>query len=506
MKNRFQLRMNRGFGLLAVLAALLGSPKNIGAQPDKRSDTAAWEDSVVTIEVSRKQYDYYQPWTKRTTRVMKVGLVLADHQILTTADQLFDNTLVRLQKNGRGRWFIGEIAWRDYHSNLALLTTKEADFWKDLKPATLGGAMPKDGNLQILRWREGKLENRKAEFTQFAVREGQLSSVNQVVLEASSEIQGAGWGEPVLANSHVVGLIRAQEGRTCFATPASVIKSILAAQKQGKFPGLGYFHFVWQPAQNPATLARHKLTGEQRGVIVINVPARPDGEEQVVKPHDILLKIDGFDLDIQGDYNDPEFGHLNLENLAVRGKWAGDAVKIKLLRDGKEMEVTYRLPKFAYSNSLLPAATYDQEPEYMIVGGLVFQPLTASYLQAWGPDWKHRAPFRLNHYSEEPVTKERPSLVLLSQVLADPYNIGYQDQNGLVLDKVNGQSISRLTDLREALKKPINGFHVIEFMKGDSLRRMILAAGATESDATDRILQRYGITEASHFESPTAKK
>jgi S1-C subfamily serine protease len=505
MKNRFELNLKRNLGLLAALAALLSAPAHLAAQPDKRSEASAYENSVVTIEVARKQYEYYQPWTKRTTRAVKVGLVVGDHQILTTADQLFDNTLVRLQKNGRGRWFIGEVAWRDYNSNLALLTTTDADFWKGLKPATLGGNMPEDGTLQILRWREGKLENRKAEFTQFAVREGQLSAVNQVVLEASSEIQGVGWGEPVVANSHVVGLMRAQEGRTCIAIPASMIKSVLAAQKQGKFPGLGYFHFVWQPALNPASLAKHKLTGDPRGVIVISVPGRPDDAEQVVKPHDILLKIDGFDLDIQGDYSDPEFGHLNLENLAVHGKWAGEDVKIKLLRDGKEMDVTYRLPKFAYTNSLVPAATYDQEPEYLIVGGLVFQPLTDSYLSAWGADWKHRAPFRLNHYNEEPPTKERPALVLLSQVLADPYNIGYQDQNGLVLDKVNGQSISRLTDLREALKKPVNGFHVIEFMKGDSLRRIILAAGAAETEASERILQRYGITEASHFEAPTAK-
>ena len=34
---------------------------------------------------------------------------------------------------------------------------------------------------------------------------------------------------------------------------------------------------------------------------------------QVLKPRDVLLNIDGFDLDIQGDYQDPDFGSLTLE-------------------------------------------------------------------------------------------------------------------------------------------------------------------------------------------------
>jgi hypothetical protein len=35
--------------------------------------------------------------------------------------------------------------------------------------------------------------------------------------------------------------------------------------------------------------------------------------------------------------------------------------------------VTYQLPRFDYTNSLVPSAKYDQDPEYVIVGGLVFE-------------------------------------------------------------------------------------------------------------------------------------
>jgi len=87
----------------------------------------------------------------------------------------------------------------------------------------------------------------------------------------------------------------------------------------------------------------------------------------------------------------------------------------------------------------------------------------------------------------------------MSQVLPDSYNIGYQEQKALVVDKVNGQSISRLTDLRQALEKPANGYHIVELMEGDSLRQIVLAAGESEKEATGRILKRYGIDEPYHF-------
>jgi hypothetical protein len=172
---------------------------------------------------------------------------------------------------------------------------------------------------------------------------------------------------------------------------------------------------------------------------------------------------------------------------------------MQIWREGKMLDITYRLPRYDYTNSLVPVATYDQEPKYLILGGLVFQPLTDSYLQAWGPEWKRRSPFRLYYYNNESPSKERPELVILSQVLPDPYNIGYQDQRSLVLEKVNGQPVHRLSELRDALQKPTGEFHTFEFAKGETLQRIVLAAGAEESTATERVLKRYGISDPSRF-------
>lgn len=474
---------------------------------DAKLSTAQWERSIVRVEVSRKVYDYYQPWNRRTDRSMKMGLVVGERQILTTCQDMSDYTLVRVQKDGRGKWTNATVSWVDYYANLAMLTVEDASFWKDLSPASLAGSLPAEGaTLQILRWREGKLENRQAEFTQFAVRQSEFSAISHVQMEMDSEIQSAGWGEPVVLNSHVVGILSQQRGRACKAIPAPFIHTILEARRTGKYRGLGYFHFYWQPAENTASLDYLHLNGEPRGILVIKVPERPDGLTNVIRPRDVILQIDGFDVDIQGDYKDPEFGQLMLENLATRGKWAGDDIKMKVWRDGKAIDLTYRLPKYEYAHSVVPFGVYDQPPEYLIVGGLVFQPLTYPYLQRWGSDWERRAPFRLTYYMPDEATKEQPSIVILSQVLPDPYNIGYQDQRYQVLQKVNGKRVTNLTEVREALKAPTDKYHVLDFLPGESAQRIVIGADGADRAATARVLQRFGITEEFYIAPPAAGK
>jgi hypothetical protein len=315
------------------------------------------------------------------------------------------------------------------------------------------------------------------------------------------DLQGGGWGQPLVSGSNLVGIATSQIENVCTVTPASFIQSIIHAHR-GDYRGLGYFHFYWQPAENTESLEYLGLKGEPRGVLVNRVPERTDGLDAVLKVRDAILEVDGFEIDIQGDYNDPEFGYLMFENLATRRHWAGDEIPMTILRDGREMQVTYRLPKFEYTHQLVPAQSFDQEPDYFIVGGLVFQPLTADYLRSWGGDWQRRAPFRLNYFVGEDITTNKPSLVILSQVLPDSYNIGYQEQKYLVVEKVNGKTIGKLTDLPEAFKTPAGNFHVIEFLRGADLQKMVLAAGEVERAATRRVLGLYGIDNEFRFTPP----
>jgi hypothetical protein len=253
---------------------------------------------------------------------------------------------------------------------------------------------------------------------------------------------------------------------------------------------MGYFAFTWQQAINPDVHKHLGWTGEPKGVPIINIP-EAEQKANTLKEHDLILKVDGFDIDIQGDYLDPEYGHLMLENLSSR-HWAGESVKIVVWRNGTEVAVEYKLPKADYKTDLIPKEVFDEAPEYLMVGGLLFQPLDGAYLKRWGPDWKQRAPFRLAYYDNEAKTDKRPGLIVLAAILPDPVNIGYQDYRMIVVDKVNGQPVSRISDLASALEKPTDGFHIIEFMDGAGVQKIVLDA-AESTKATQRILGNYGV-------------
>src|SRR5687767_819434 len=95
----------------------------------EKSFEELWERAVVTIEVTRKQFDYLQPWNRRVDQVQKIGTIIGDREIITSADFFSNHTLVRIQK-GRGRWFEAQVSWIDYHANLAIVTCKESRFWE----------------------------------------------------------------------------------------------------------------------------------------------------------------------------------------------------------------------------------------------------------------------------------------------------------------------------------------------------------------------------------------
>ncbi|MBL9127496.1 MAG: hypothetical protein JNL97_07615 [Verrucomicrobiales bacterium] len=493
MKSLITPRIAAAFGLAAVALSSFAAERN-GRDP--------MEASLVTVEITAKSYDYFQPWSKPTRSVRKHAVVVGDRELVTTAQNLADRTLVRVQKGGRGRWLNAEVKWLDYHANVAILSVADAGFWNGLRPVELADRVPKQDEYEILRWRDGNLEVRRAEFSKFTVSDGALSFAPRIHLELNTEINGLGWAEPVLADGKIVGFTTSKGGNVCTVTPAPFIRRIVEAHRSGKFPGLGFFDFVWQQGENPATLQYLKVPGEPRGAVVIDIPknSKPD---YVLKKWDVIIEIDGFPVDMEGDYEDPDYGHLMVEGLATHRHFAGDRIPMKIARDGKILDIEYVLPKADYSVDLLPMFTFDAEPEYLVAGGLVFQPLTQPFLRSWGEDWRRRAPFRLVYYNSASPTTEVPAMVVLSQILPDPLNVGYQEFRNLDVDKINGIPVRRLTDVKKALGEPKNGVHLVEFFRGDGLQRLLVDASSL-AEATDRVLERYGIPSAEVFSASAA--
>src|SRR6185295_18755777 len=171
--------MKKLFGILLLFSAFAALAQD---------DNLDWGGSIVTIEVNRLQYNYYQPWSSFTGGTRKLGVAISGDEILTTADWLQDSTLVRVQKGGRGPWWNAKVHWIDYHANLATLSVADPAFWKGLKPAPIAEKAPTKGELRIWRLSDGNLQSWKGTISKLFVHKGQRSFITHLTLDITSDI------------------------------------------------------------------------------------------------------------------------------------------------------------------------------------------------------------------------------------------------------------------------------------------------------------------------------
>jgi hypothetical protein len=97
-------------------------------------------------------------------------------------------------------------------------------------------------------------------------------------------------------------------------------------------------------------------------------------------------------------------------------------------------------------------------------------PLTKNYLLEWGNQWFFTAPSELlTLYQKGIRTPERKQVILLSKVLADEINLGYHDIDNIIIKSVNGNLISSIEDLIEAVENNQKEFHEFEDIDGNKI-------------------------------------
>ena len=432
------------------------------------------------------------PWVSRIEQTHKNGILVGQNQILTTADGFSGQYLCRITKGGESRQYTAQIKWIDFYANIAMLDVSEPTFWQDMEPVKLAKKIPQFGDLQIYRWRSGRIEERAAEIIRLYNDTNKMSFLQHLKLSASSEITGAGWAEVVFDGAQLVGLTESASKDNRFnILPAPFIASVIEHNQNADNPGLGNFDFRWMNAKNPALLKSKGLNMPDRGVVVTEVGGRRLADSDL-KSGDVILAIEGFEVDSEGKYLDPDYGRLSISGLATRAHSAKDIISMTIWRDQAIQSIAYILPLAQFSKSLIPSECYGAPPHYLVAGGLLFQPLDGPLMRALDKN----KPILIDYYSDRPPLEGRDGIVLLSTVLPDDYNRGYEDIHYIMVDQINGQTIHKLEDVRAALAQPEAGFHRIQFMPDEAAHQIVL--DSTEMpNATERILRHYRIPAAS---------
>ena len=218
-----------------------------------------------------------------------------------------------------------------------------------------------------------------------------------------------------------------------------LIHHFLKDLEDAKYDGIPSLAIQIQTMENSSLRSKYQMDPTQTGVLVRYIfPGSPS--ERIIRPGDVILAIDGKSIANDGTIRFRENERTYFEHT-VHNKGFGDTVSCRILRDGKIVDIDFKLTVPVDSLRLVPNRKYDRPPTYYVLGGLVFQPLTLNYLDTWEklPD----APSHLcGQYKNGRPSKDRKQLVVLTKILGDEVTAGYEEYKDRIILEVNGKRIS----------------------------------------------------------------
>ena len=450
---------------------------------------------IVRVLVTGQEWNWKTPWAKQPPWTRPAtGLVVAGPRILCASTAFGNHLLVEVQKLGDDARTRGRVVLTDPEGPLTLIEVDEPGFWEGLEPLPLADPVPRESELSILRWQEsGLLDSYPGTVRQVRAGRHGLSRTHLLTLDVATGVEGLGASEVVVADGTVVGLLTGRAGNAWSAIASPMLSRFIEDAGRGEWRGFPRGGFGWQNLTNPALRDSLGLTAEESGVRLVRV--LPHGTAAgALRVGDVILEVAGVPIDPTGHYEHPLYGRMLFALLFSDGRRPGDTIDVRVLRDGERQTVAVPLRQIRAEADKIPPYVYGHGPNYSVVGGLVFQELTVPYLSTFG-DWRRRGPPRLliahDREASQP-SPESPRIVLLSSVLPDAANLGYEGVRNVIVDRVNGRTIGSMDDLREAFRHPDGRFHVVEFLPGLAPERLVLDVEEARA-SEERIRAAYGV-------------
>jgi S1-C subfamily serine protease len=488
-------RFLAGLGLLAILTA--GGCRTVPANP-----TLDVRRGVVQVLTASIPADYFNPWqSPNHERSSGSGVVIEGQRILTNAHVVADARFIQVQKEFDPRRYEASVEFIGHECDLAILRVKDPTFFTGTRAVPLGDGLP-------------ALKTAVATFgypmggDRISVTEGVVSRVqidryvhslksSFLVVQTDAAINPGNSGGPVIQDGLVVGIAfqGLSEGENIgYFIPVPIVRHFLTDIQDGSFDGFPGFGVYFGSLENEDYRAYLGMSADQTGIVITRVL---DGSPAsgLLREGDVLTHIDGIPVANDGTVSmrgQEDEGRI-LFTYLVSNKQMGEQVAVTILRDNTKVAMTLRagaMPvRIPWYNE------YETPPRYVIYAGLVFQPLSRSYLQNWKEWWYDADKRMLYYYSYHQVDQqwtERQEFVVLARILPDPVNtyVGFAAEK--VVQTINGVPINRLEDVVTALQRPAGGFHVIQV---EGFEKPVVLDAREADRAHPQILRNFRIAQ-----------
>ncbi|EYU39504.1 hypothetical protein ABFS82_06G199500 [Erythranthe guttata] len=452
-------------------------------------------DSVVKIFTVASSPSYFLPWQNKSQREsMGSGFVISGKRILTNAHVVADHTFVLVRKHGSPTKYRAEVKAVGHECDLAILVVENEEFWEGMNSLELGDIPFLQEAVAVVGYPQGgdnisvtKGVVSRVEPTQYVHGATQL-----LAIQIDAAINPGNSGGPAIMGDKVAGVAfqnLSNAENIGYIIPVPVIKHFISGvEETGDYVGFCSMGLSCQPTENAQLREHFKMRPDLTGVLVSRINPTSDAH-RVLKKDDIILSFDGVPIANDGSVAFRNRERITFDHL-VSMKKPNDTAQVKVLRSGEEHEFTVTLRPL---HPLVPVHQFDKLPSYLIFAGLVFVPLTQPYLHEYGEDWYNASPRRLCERAlRELPQKPGQQFVILSQVLMDDINTGYERLADLQVKKVNGVEVDNLKHLRQLVED--GGNENVRFDLDDE--RVIVLNYDSAKTATSRILKRHRIPSA----------
>jgi len=425
------------------------------------SEAAAPADDATVVEVisACQEFDQHIPWRKNPPQIRQgLGVVIEGNFILTFDDIARNSTLIEVRRAKTGTKLEAKTLVADEQVGAALLKINDAAAAAQFKSVAITDKISRNDRVTIVKMDESG---------QFQSDEGQvieiISTPRGLVLKVLTNLSIEKNGTPVfIDNAGKSGASRALAGitinydkgtQTCLVLAGVTLKKIVAAAGAPPYEGIASAGLMWEPLLDPAK-RKYLGIGDQNGGILVVRTLPGSGAAATLQAEDVIVDIDGLQLDKMGYYTDPDYGRLLFAHLINGRHKPGDKAALTIFRNRQKMAAQMTLKRQRDVAQTIPENTSGDQAEYLAEGGLILRELTGDYLRSGGNDWITQMNHRLVYYYFNPwqfSAKEGEHVVILSMVLPDQINIGYHEYHDEVVTAVNGRPVRRMADVFKAV-------------------------------------------------------
>lgn len=485
----------------------------IGCRPTTRSATGGGDAagdprlSIVRVNSTQQEWNQWQPWDKEApTSCSALAAIIGPQQVLTTAELAINATYIEFESADGTRFIPARVIARDDEANLALLGPADPaqgeEFFANTAPLEVAQPPFIGDPLDILQLEA----NGVALLTSGTLQSVDLvsSAAGQAFLtyqvKASMQSAASSYSLPVLFDGRLAGVLLSYDPKDqiCDVASTDIVRRFLDAAKKEPYVGFPSLGVNIALTVDPSLRQWLKLSEDQGGLYLQDVRKGSAADLAGLKQGDVILAIDGNDIDRRGYYEHPRYGSLSWGHLVRGEKAVGDAVNIRIQRDGQPMDLTATVSRENPADRLVPLRQFDRQPAYLVKGGLLFQELTLDSLERYGDEWNTRAPLNLIDAYENPERYQdrMRRVVFLSATIPTPATIGYERLRNMIVSKVNGVAIRDMADLVKAFSAKKDGLHSVEFVD----EHLVIHLDEAICSAVDGQLVQQGLTKLHHVE------